>query len=1622
MMNLMLTRAKYFKKNYIFMILSIVPLLVITILSIYVQNEKSDIDTLERQPPQVISTSYSLIDYNRTYNNISKYLSGTYGAIIADDDECKSINNFYKTRYHCITEVKFRDDDDYHYAFSISRKKGKYQIKLFSKEYFLQGRILGSLSLREYPNIEIFKYKNRDYTESDVKDLELYLGCLTMFTNYLIKRETGKDTIKRDLNITFGLNSFPKIRYVEKLYLYLSYFFIILFYFVYALYQYYFYIVIKNEIQNDLCGFLINNNIPKFYYLISLLLFHLALFFIPSFILVILSLLFSYHSFLFQLNLYFYLLSSFCFSCFILLIINKKRYYFSIYVGIIIIAIFSIKCNFYKSIKMCLTFIPDVNFMFSLNAFFKLNSFKETSTEELSIDINRISYNDGIFMHIFNIITFTIISFLIAYNRQSELDVVSYLKDIFSTKKKEEQKINNNNLLINNENRPNINEINNENNQKDCLKVNNLQKLYNSVKIIDNLNLELYSDEIYCLFSKYKICTNYLIKILAGVIKPSYGDIVLNGEQINNTNIATYSNKEILFDYLTVKEYIQFLFKLKKIKNENDFNTILETIQLNEYKDTKCKRLNELQKRMLSLSSVLVGNPKIILLDDPLKNLSEENVAKIIDFIKELKKDKIILITTDSIFDAQKLGDKIGIMSGNHIIFSDSINNFNEFCLNDSNTIDLNIYINSNFFNEEKYNILIEKIKEFEPNLNKCFKSSKILIIKINSNNNEINKIIDCIENSKDELGIEDYTLTTFNSFEIFLEKINLAEVKISNQNEIVINDNSNINRTRGFWSKFCKQFKYNFVLFRRKFTYIFSLITICDFFIFFCILYYHLNFIPNTFESVKLLEGNPTYFYSDKKNFLTKSDFIKHFVKYAELIKIKNRPKDITSFMNKLYDKSFAHIAKSGIAIKEVDNKYEVYVTEIYNKDFSYLFSNLVLVFSSYLKNEYDIDASILTSFTSIPKDFLTENNDDYDYDYMYNLNEFMKSIIFVSFFPICFLLRNFYLFYEIVNERIKNRNALNEFLFHLYGLKLKHNWIVSLLVDYIKILFFSFLYFYAISLFIDFGVYFIFNIPFISASILLFLYLISNVFSKVGEKKKQIYTAVGIIAFPVLLSFILLVSDNMDSTASFCFLSLFPIFSYPFTYLFIFYKFWFKERRMNEWKYIYYNYLTQILSILLYSLLLYLHKKGYLKKFNICKCFRKDSYSYPQETITDEFINRNNLIEFDIEKPNLINMNNNIPELNNNNVIEVNSDINKIDKDSPLIESNNLREHLVIENNENLENINLILKIKDLKKAYYGKTNYKVINDLNLALEKNEKLCVLGPDNSGKSTLIKLIMKEIDYESGQIYLGNQNKKIGYCPQNDYLVDYKTVEEIIEYHIYLNSVPETLDSICQDYELYDCLDTYYIHLSDENKKKLHLAIALMGNPDLLILDEPASNINSMRILKKKIYELIKNRHNFSMILCSKSIEEGEILCDRVSWIKEGNLYLCDSPPNIKIENNSIFKLSIKFDIFKVKREEFPQKEMNQQLFYDTLALIEKVDKYNEYAYNVLKIKLYLKALINIVNNIKEYTYKIKLINVGKNLVFTLVIGIKKEKQKEFYSAIFNIKNNNEEISELLIW
>ena len=347
-------------------------------------------------------------------------------------------------------------------------------------------------------------------------------------------------------------------------------------------------------------------------------------------------------------------------------------------------------------------------------------------------------------------------------------------------------------------------------------------------------------------------------------------------------------------------------------------------------------------------------------------------------------------------------------------------------------------------------------------------------------------------------------------------------------------------------------------------------------------------------------------------------------------------------------------------------------------------------------------------------------------------------------------------------------------------------------------------------------------------------------------------------------------------------------------------------------------------------------------------------------------------------------------------------------------------LNENL-INKEENNNNENIV--INGLYKTYYGIENVRAIENLNLNLEKNEKLCLLGPKNCGKTSLIKAILNEINYQNGQISLP-PNIKIGYCPQNNPFFEYMKVKEIIMFFIYLRSSTETIDSICKKYNLYDCLDTYFINLSPINQKKLLLSITLMNNPNLLILDEPSTkNIEIKKIVKKSINNLIKSGHKFSMILSSQSIEEGEMICDRVSWMKKGNLYLCDDYPLIKIQNNSIFKLYIKFDNSKINNQVLSNNEMNQQLFYDLLALMEKVDKYKEYLIQILHLKnQVLKLLLNFVNNIKKYLYKVKLIKIDNDLSFVLVIGIIKEKKKEFYNNIIYNEINYPEISEIYIW
>ena len=203
-------------------------------------------------------------------------------------------------------------------------------------------------------------------------------------------------------------------------------------------------------------------------------------------------------------------------------------------------------------------------------------------------------------------------------------------------------------------------------------------------------------------------------------------------------------------------------------------------------------------------------------------------------------------------------------------------------------------------------------------------------------------------------------------------------------------------------------------------------------------------------------------------------------------------------------------------------------------------------------------------------------------------------------------------------------------------------------------------------------------------------------------------------------------------------------------------------------------------------------------------------------------------------------------------------------------------------------------------------------------MGLEKNEKFGLLGFNGSGKSTTFKAMTNEISLEAGEIQMLNMDIKkdfetlrqvMGYCPQSNAIFDFLSVEETFDYYskIKLNS---KLDSktLIKDYGLESFKKTISKNLSGGNKRKLNFAIALMNKPNLILLDEPSTGVDpeSRRIMWKHINDIPKQLDRFNMVLSTHSLEEAEILCDTVGWMKNGNFICVGNPEKLKFQFSEV--------------------------------------------------------------------------------------------------------------------
>ena len=221
-------------------------------------------------------------------------------------------------------------------------------------------------------------------------------------------------------------------------------------------------------------------------------------------------------------------------------------------------------------------------------------------------------------------------------------------------------------------------------------------------------------------------------------------------------------------------------------------------------------------------------------------------------------------------------------------------------------------------------------------------------------------------------------------------------------------------------------------------------------------------------------------------------------------------------------------------------------------------------------------------------------------------------------------------------------------------------------------------------------------------------------------------------------------------------------------------------------------------------------------------------------------------------------------------------------------------------------------LIEIEKLSKSF---GEQKVLDKIDFKLESGEIVGLIGPSGSGKSTLIKTMLGMEKADEGEALVLDYKmpkreilSNIGYLAQSDALYEMLTGYENLDFFGKMKGVPsdklkKEIEYIAEIVDLTDDLKKLVSKYSGGMKRRLSLAIALIGSPELLILDEPTVGIDPS--LRKNIWkELFKQRDNGVGILVTTHVMDEAELTDKVGLLLNGDIIDFDTPQQLKVKNN----------------------------------------------------------------------------------------------------------------------
>lgn len=305
------------------------------------------------------------------------------------------------------------------------------------------------------------------------------------------------------------------------------------------------------------------------------------------------------------------------------------------------------------------------------------------------------------------------------------------------------------------------------------------------------------------------------------------------------------------------------------------------------------------------------------------------------------------------------------------------------------------------------------------------------------------------------------------------------------------------------------------------------------------------------------------------------------------------------------------------------------------------------------------------------------------------------------------------------------------------------------------------------------------------------------------------------------------------------------------------------------------------------------------------------------------------------------------------------------------------------------------MYLEVKNLVK-YYGEDN-PVIKKLNFSVKKGEIISFLGESGSGKTTFLKCIsglekinsgtisLNKIILNNRNIFIRPQDRKIGFVFQDYPLFPHLNLKDNITFNLKPKYFKK-LDYMISLTRLEDLLSRYPHELSGGEQQRACIARALIREPDLLLLDEPFSNLDSniKLSMREEIYKIIKET-NTTTILVTHDINDSLNIADRILIFKAGVLQQYDDPVNMYCEPANCYCAKVLGDLNQI--------DIDNKTFY---IRPEKIQIVKESKYKVFVEKCFFQGKeYKIIGKLNGYNWhffskkplkKLDFINIDYNL------------------------------------